>query len=253
MYVTHITRIVTIVALGLLAAGCGDEPGTPVLDSRAQTQLSAGGGIASYEFRVNGTRVGVLLVNGDQSVGQAGYTEFDMEYWRWEAGSLAALETGGVTTVDVTEVRNIDSGDSATDIWNLFDDTTTQGWTEWEINRDFDFSSTSSVHWNAPSLGDVLFTVEADGWDGFQDGAGETVTYFLKMTFGSDPHPAMAWYLDYSDYQAWRADPDCPCADPLPAACTGEDTDMYEVRLNESSVLTQTLLGLGFELKTLSD
>ncbi len=270
------TRIAALFALGLMTAACAEGSTTiettPEVQSRQLAQLSAGGGIASYDFMVGATKVGALLVTEAIFDAQNGTLDTNinrycsagicnqMEYWRWDEDNLATIEAGlsGPIAVTVNGTSTTYSSSIVAD----FEANTTDFLT-WDINRLFDFSDGSSVQWNAPPLGTVLLTVEATPWDGFDEAwdlamagnpllteeQGESVTYFLKMQFdGVSAIPEMTWYLDYSTYNYWDA-----CVDePTCAASSSTGDEIFEVRLNDDSELSMTTLMLGYELKTLS-
>lgn len=240
--------LATLIAVSVLAFGCSDESttvgSTPDIQSRELSQLSAGGGIAGYDFYIdiNGlpTRVGTLIVtNGAYDQGQGYYDQ--MEYWRWEPGSLADIESGTITQIDVDFVNTSATYDPT--LVANFESGTGQ-WTAWDVNRLFDLSSTPSLEWNNPGAGEILYTMEADAWAGATSGPNplQTITYYLKLDFSNpyNDYPEMYWYISLADYTAWTE-----------SEQYDEDSDgIYEVRLTDDSVMTQTTVGLGYELKT---
>jgi len=241
MNMLRTARTIALFALGLLVSACTGESttegSTPEVQSKELAQLSAGGGIAGFDFYadVNGlsTRVGSLVVTNGAFDAGAGYTD-QMEYWRWEPTALADIESGATTHIDVdfvgtstvydpTLVAQFESGTST--------------WTAWDVNRLFNLSSLPTVEWNDPGAGEVLFTMEADAWAGVVG----TITYYLMMDFGGGlGYPHMTWYVDFFDFVLWA---DSEAAD-------SDSDSIYEVRLTDDSAMVQTPIGIGFELKT---
>lgn len=258
MSTSYSARITALFAVGLMTAACAEGTTTvettPEIQSRQLAQLSAGGGIASYDFMVGETKVGALLVteaifdanNGalDATLGRYCSDGIcnQMEYWRWDEDSLGTIQAGLSGAISVT-VNGTSETYSASIVTAFEADT--DDFRTWDVNRLFDFSDASTFQFNSPPLGTVLFTVEATPWEGFEENV--SVTYYLKMQFdlGSVEQsiPEMTWYLDYGDYETWLADSDY-------SASTADE--IYEVRLNNDSELSQTVYGLGYELKTLS-
>lgn len=237
---TRITSLLAALALAL-TAGCADEStsagSTPDIQSRDLAQLSAGGGIAGYDFYIDigglATRVGTLIVtNGAYDVAQGYYDQ--MEYWRWDPTVLADIETGAISDIDVDFVGT-SSSYSATLVGNFESGTGT--WTAWDVNRLFNLSSIPSWQTNNPGQGRVLYTMEADAWGGEVG----SITYYLKMDFTQSlGYPEMYWYVSWIDFTLWA---DSEAGD-------GDSDSIYEVRLTDDSDMTQTSVGVGYELKT---
>jgi len=234
------TRILTpftaLLASFCLMACSGEstsEPSTPALQSAKLSQVSSGGGVATYDFEISGVRVGTLLVtNGAFDAGSGYYDQ--QEYWRWDATWLRAVESGSVGEIDVGFVGT--SNTWSPSLVSHFE-TGTSTWTAWEVNRLFDLQQTYSVVWNQPTNDQILYRLEADAWGGVSG----TITYYLKMDFNyGNPYPEMFWYISWNDYQAW-----------LDSEAYDADNDgIYEVRLTDDTMLEQTLIGVGYELKT---
>lgn len=229
--------IAAVLLAGSCLAACTDgsvsQPSTPEIQSRQLAQLSAGGGAAGYDLYVGTTRVGVLLVtNGAYDNGNGYYDQ--MEYWRWDPSSLIDLEAGDLDDISVDFVGTSETWSSS--LAANFENGTSS-WTAWEVNREFDLQSNYSVVWNQPSNNQILYTMEADAWGGMSG----SITYYLKMDFNySNDYPEMFWYISYYDYQLW-----------LNSESYDEDQNgIYEVRLTDDSVMEQTTVGLGYELKT---
>lgn len=230
---------IVVAACGLLL-GCQGESvttgTTPAIQSATLDQLSAGGGIAGYDFYIDiggiSTRVGSLLVtNGAYDVAQGYYDE--TEYWRWEAGALAAIETGGVSDIDVDFVGTSETYD-ATLVGNF--ESGTETWTAWQVNRNFQLNKSQALVWNDPP-NQVLYRLEADAWGG-EPGS---ITYYHLMDFSDGyGYPVMSWYIARDDYARWVA-----------SEGRDEDSDgIWEVRLTDDTVFEQTPFGLGYELQT---
>lgn len=229
-----------LVALAVSLAACASESvtevTTPDVQMRQMTQLSAGGGIAGYDFfaTIDGvyTRFGTLLVIEDASSPSTGYYD-ETEYWRFDPVALDVIESGDVDQIDVDFIGKRGSFDQ-----KLADhfESGTSTWTAMSINRLFDLSPDPTVVWNDPAQGHILYTMEGRGW-GHQ--GNRFITYYLELDFASAPGvPEMVWYIDYEDFQWWQAS-------------RGDDKRMYEVRLTNDSQLNQTAAGVGYELKTL--
>jgi len=236
----RLSFITTIAAATGLLLGCQGESTTvgttPEVQSRVLEQLSAGGGIAGYDFYIDiggvSTRVGALIVtNGAFDEGSGYYDE--TEYWRWEAGALSAIETGSVDEIDVDFVASSETYDP-TIIANFEAGTST--WTAWEVNRDFNLNKGKHVVWNDPP-DQVLYELEADAWGG-ETG---TITYYHLMDFtGGFGYPEMTWYIALDDYNRWVNS----------EFYDGDDDGIWEVRLTDDTVFEQTSVGFGYELET---
>lgn len=234
-------RATGLLILGLAVSACSGESvtegTTPPVQSKELAQLSAGGGIAGYDFFVdiNGlpTRVGTLVVTNGAFDAGLGYFD-QMEYWRWDAGSLATIETGAEQNIDVQFVGTSTVWDPT--LISHFE-SGTGSWTAWDVNRLFNMGSNPTLQWNTPGSGKVLYTMEADAWAGVIG----TITYFLKMDFsGGYGYPEMTWYVDWLDFIIWA---DSEAAD-------SDDDTIYEVRLTDDSDMSQAIIGIGYELKT---
>ncbi len=221
-------------ALCACATESVSEPSTPDIQKRELAQLSAGGGIAGYDFfaTIDGQykRVGTLLVIEDAAGG--GYAE-ETEYWRFDPLGLDALEAGEIAAFDVGFVGKRKRYRQ----WlaDHFEDGT-GSWVAWTVNRQFNLATDPTVVWNSPDEGHVLYELEGRGWN---KGEGRRVTYYLEFDFNiGEAFPGMSWYIDYDDFEAWQTS-------------RGDDDRMYEVRLRRNSVLEQTPYGVGYELKTI--
>lgn len=242
---TRTLKIPTLLLASVCFIACGEQAPTeaaaPSVDQSVHAQVSSGGGVAGYTFSVGGTKVGTLLVtNATVDLAGSSYAN-DREYWRWEAGSLAAIKAGAVDFIDVSAVETATSWSEA--VANLLVtnfEATPDGetWQEWEINRAYDFQESYQVVFNQPSSEKILFRMEAAGWPGFTT----TVTYFLRMDFsGGAVTPGMTWYMSWGDYQDWLEDEDY----------VSGDESIYEVRLDaDYTEMEQTWAGAGYELKT---
>lgn len=235
------TALSLIAAVGLLTgceSGSQTVASTPQIQSMRLNQLSAGGGIAGYDFYmlIEGvsTRVGTLLVtNGAFEEGPDPEYVDEMEFWRWEPGALADIESGGVDEISVDVFDTSETFDPA--IVANFEDNT--GWTAWTVNREFTLDKRAEVVWNNPGAGRVLYELEAAAWGG-ESG---TITYYHMMDFsGGFGFPEMTWYIASDDYNRWVHS----------EIGDEDDGSIWEVRLTSSTVFEQTSVGAGYELAT---
>lgn len=243
---TRTFKTTTLLLAALCFVACGEQTtsdaSAPALEHSVHAQVSSGGGVAGYEFSVNGTKVGVLLVTSASVFG--GEYGADHEYWRWDSTSLAELANGDIDFIDVSAVHTAASWSAAiSGSPSLLDEfqigtEETDGWDHWDISRTYDFQESYQVVWNQPTSDRILFRMEAEGWEGFTS----TVTYYLRWDFSaSATAPGMTWYMSWSDYQDWLNDPDY----------ISGDESLYEVRLHATHTeMEQTLVGAGYELKT---
>lgn len=232
--IAHFALIATAMSLAACANQSVSEPSSPDVQQRQLGQLSAGGGIAGYDFYMTEggvpKRVGSLLVIED--AGGAGYFD-ETEYWRFDPLALDSIETGDVDTIEIDFIGKSKSFDQA--LVDHFEDGTT-AWTAWNVNRLFDLASDPTIVWNEPANGHVLYTMEGKGWGKAE---GKRITYYLELDFNiGEAYPEMIWYIDYDDFQAWEM-------------ARGADTRAYEVRLSHGTELQQTAVGVGYELKTI--
>lgn len=217
---------------------------TPEIQSMELAQLSAGGGIAGYDFYIGSTKVGALLVTNVLTAGAGdtvaagngtSYTN-QTEYWRWDAASLASIDAGAESTItvdyyDESEFTNPDS------VANFESGTGT--FEAWTVNRNFSLDKQTTVQWNNPNNGDVLYRLEADAWGG-ETGS---ITYFLLLEFDSGAvYPDMTWFVANDDYNRWQN-----------SEYTDGDSGAYEVRLTDDSVFQATAVGVGYELATIEE
>lgn len=228
---------VAVFLASLCLAACTGESystaSTPKLQSQKLAQVSAGGGAAGYDLYAGGVRVGALLVtNGAYDIATGYYDQ--MEYWRWDPSSLVDLEAGSLDDIDIDFVGTSTTW-SASLVANFESGTST--WTAWEVNREFNLQSNYSIVWNQPSNNQILYRMEADAWGGMSG----SITYYLKMDFNyGNAWPEMTWLISYSDFQLW-----------VNSEFYDEDQNgIYEVRLTDDSLMEQTTVGLGYELKT---
>lgn len=252
--------LITTASAGLvLLLGCSEgsvtEGTTPAVQSKVLEQLSAGGGIAGYDFYIDandndmldpGERIAALLVTHDVYGGASDDCDDpvnptycnETEYWRWEAGSLANVQAGSVPDINVDFVGTSDTVDPV-----LIDnfELGTGTWTAWEVNREFELDSNYSMVWNAPP-NQVLFRLEAAAWGSLgEKNPGMTITYFHLMDFtGSAGYPELSWLISAEDFHRWQ---DSEASDD-------DDGSIYEVRLTSDTVLEQTAYGFGYELTT---
>lgn len=227
-------------AVGLLAS-CGGESefaGTePDVRSAPMAQLSAGGGIAGFDFYIDiesvRTRVGSLIVTNGAYNSAAGYDD-NREYWRWEADVLDDIETGAIDEIEVDVFDTSETYDS-TITANFESGTGT--WTDWVVNRSFTLNKTAQALWNNPANGVILYELEAAAWGG-ESG---TITYYHVMDFsGNLGYPEMSWLIAQNDYDAW-----------VDSELGDEDTgEIWEVRLTSNTVFENVALGVGYELTT---
>ncbi len=226
--------------LGLAAAlsGCIDRsvshPSTPDTQLAGFDQLSAGGGIAGFDFYISGRRVGALLVtNGLQDAADGYYDE--KEYWRWDGAALRQLEAGDVRTFHVDFVGTADKWDSSL-VRNF--ERHTGAWTAWVVNRLFDVDQDAEVVWNDADDGRPLYHMRTSLWGELTG----DIDYYLRMDFqGPEAYPEMIWYIDYRHFLDWWA----------AEKSDDDDNGIYEVRLQEATSFRMTSMAVGHELKTL--
>lgn len=231
--VTRAALIVASLALYACAAESVSEPSTPEVQQRQLSQLSAGGGIACYDFyaSIDGTnkRIGSLLVIEDAFGG--GYDE-ETEYWRFDPLAIDDLAAGDIAEIGVDFIGKSKSFDGA--LVDHFEADTGE-WQAWNVNRLFDLATDPTFVWNDPPAGHVLYRMEGRGWG---KANGKKITYYLEFEFTGQAYPEMSWYIDYDDFQSWQE-------------ARGDDNRIYEVRLNHATNLQQAPFGVGFELKTI--
>lgn len=230
--------LAVVASLFLCACAAESEsvPSTPEIQRVQLSQLSAGGGIAGYDFYADiggvRTRIGALLVVEDADNPAAGYEE-ETEYWRFDPAALDELATGGLSDIDIHY--------NGTWWWyspylaNAFE-TGTEDFTAWQVNRLFNLGEDPVVVWNRPNEGHVLYTMEGRRW---RKADGGYITYYLEYDFNNgEDWPEMTWYIDYTDFEIWQAN-------------RGDSPRIYEVRLTHDTDLRQTSVGVGYELKTI--
>lgn len=240
-----VARTVRITALGIASlalVACSPQSGvseaqTPDIQKRALAQLSAGGGTAGYDFAIDGTRVGTLLIT-DGSFGATGNCEVagnycdQQEYWRWDQAALDGIAAGNVTDVDVIYVGDVTSWSEAAQPGGLvdnFEDGTTN-WTAWRVGRLFNLDATKTYTSNNATTNRWVYEMLAP-WEN-----GETpITYYVELDFpaASGYFPAMTWYVKWSDYQRWKgevdADGDGSADDGVWAVQLTEDSDWSRI------------------------
>lgn len=254
MNAIELTRTVALFSTGLLAIACADSDGagpTPDIQSKELPQLSAGGGIAGYDFGwTNGSgefeRFGTVLVTADISDdrGTPGDPSDDIieqtEHWRWDQDALDDIEADEVdyNTFELQVVSQTEGWEeySASELQDAlvahFDTTETQAWTEWSVNRQFTVAP-GGLEWNNPGAGSLLYTFEATSWVS----ESSTITYFLKFDFSNPPAGSpvdLSWYVDAADY--------------LIHQLSNPDDDTYEVSPVDGNNFTQTSVGIMYEL-----
>jgi len=233
----HTSSAVLLFGLMVAALGCNDrsvtDSSTPETQSAGFEQLSAGGGIAGFDFYISGRRVGALLVTNGLSDADDGYYD-EKEYWRWDQQALDQIAAGGVISFSVDFAGTADKWDSGL-VHNF--ERNTEAWTAWVVNRLFDLNNESEVVWNDAENGRPLYHMRTNLWGAlFGD-----IDYYLRMDFSlGDPYPEMTWYIDYRHFLYW-----------LEAEKTDDDDNgIYEVRLEEATRFRQTNVAVGHELKT---
>lgn len=234
----RITFVSTIAALGLLF-GCADHAET---DSTAETgakvygQLSAGGGIASFTFKVphNGllVTVGKLLVtNGAYDAG-AGYPD-DTEFWRWDPANLSAISLGSVDEIDVVFEGTSETYDPS--LVAGFEAGLT-GSSDWTVSRNFYLHKTVTTLSSDPPNA-VIYSINAKGWGEESD----ELIYYHVMDFSGGTIPEMSWYISEDDYNVWAR-----------SESTDDDDDsIWEVRLTNDSAFLQVEEAEGYLLETI--
>lgn len=234
----RISPAVLMIGLAALFAGCVDRSvsheSSPEVQRAAFEQLSAGGGIAGFDFYIGFRRVGALLVTNGLEFTEGGYYD-EKEYWRWDQSALDDLAAGDVTSFSVGFVGTADKWDSR--IVDRFESGTNR-WTAWVVNRLFDVNGEPQVVWNDPDGGRPLYHMRTDLWGDLTG----SIDYYLRMDFsGGAPYPEMTWYIDHRNFLDWLA-----------AEKSDDDDDgIYEVRLEEATSFRQTSVAVGHELKTL--
>lgn len=249
----RIAFITTIAAACGLMAGCqgGSKTvaSTPEIQSIELSQLSAGGGIAGYDFYVGLEKVGSLLVTNlegfevGELVGTYGKTEYynQVEYWRWDTDALDDIRYGAVGQMTVSFVGDSEGFD-ATLVANF--EALSSGAVAWQVNRLFTVGGPedTEVQRTLPGTnGQALYGLEGEAWGD----SGGTISYFMKMDFvAGQTVPEMTWYIEPGDsYTRWLA-----------SNARDGDTDKYEVRLGSETqpetVLTLEDVGKGIELAT---
>lgn len=226
------------IGLAAALAGCIDrsvtETPAPETQLAGFDQLSAGGGIAGFDFYISGRRVGALLVTNGVFDEDEGYYD-EKEYWRWDTQSLGQLAAGDVRRFSVDFVGTTDKWDS-----RLVDnfERKTSGWTAWVVNRLFDVDQEAEMVWNDADNGRPLYHMRTSLWGELTG----DIDYYLRMDFsGPDVYPEMTWYIDYRHFLDWWA----------AEKSDDDDNGIYEVRLEEATGFRQTSVAYGHELKTL--
>lgn len=208
--------------------------------------------------------------------GVVGFCDQD-EYWRWDTTAMTDWQNNQLGAIHVEHAGTFsnwnDSGAGAVQSAFL---AAPSGHT-WVVNRQFDLQSNWSVVTNSPANDRLLYNMEADHWLAVKDENGDprvdengnfvdengdpilvngdpvhesqTITYYLEAEFGVDAdfdgvvdaYPRMTWYISVLDFWLWQE-----------SNANDDDTgSIYEVRLNSDTVMNQTSIGVGYELKTL--
>lgn len=234
---SRITFISFLFGLAAALTGCNDrsvsEESTPALQRASFAQLSAGGGIAGFDFYISGRRVGTLLVTNGAYDEYDGYYD-EKEYWRWDQPALDQLAGGSVSRFDVDFAGTSDKWDSR--LVRNFEQGTDR-WTAWVVNRQFDLQNDAEMVWNDADNGRPLYHMRTNLWGELTG----SIDYYLKMDFTlGNGYPEMTWYIDYADFRNWL----------FAEKTDDDDNGIYEVRLEEATSFRQTSAAYGYELKT---
>lgn len=241
---------------------CAEPPErspTPVAE-QVRPQLSGGPGVSVYDFVVEGSRVGSVLVT-DGAWGGAYANQY--EFWLWDPAATDAIRDGEYDSFSIKVVVRSEQWDPI--VADAFE-TGTAGWTAFSIPREFELQEQPRIAYSNDSQERYVYRMVAPAWGGMQG----DIRYYLELDFhpGSDV-PSMEWLVDADDLKTYYAseegdEDDDSDEDGDEGSDEGggwggwtapeqalADATRWEVRLEASTSLEQVSWAWAYELTTL--
>lgn len=249
-------RLLTACFVTAFAVACGpiEDPTTPELGEQQAEQVSGGVGWSVFHFKVDGVRVGSVLVT-DGAYG--GSYANQVEYWLWDPINGDDLRDGDVQNlvIDVA-VNEAEWSDSL--VASEFEAGTTN-WIAWAIPRDFELQSDAEYIWSNTSSERFVYAIEAPAW-GNEVG---TIRYYLELDFHPSSYiPSMEWYVDADDIKTYYYSEDSDEDDDEGEGEEGhwdefnlppeayDDAQRWEVRLTQDASAQKISWAYGYQLET---